>query len=77
MNFFDDQDNMVVNFSITQGNVTHSLNAEFEDDTPWPHILDKVLCTLESAYGYSFDLHWETEKGTAGIYYPGKKDYAE
>lgn len=68
---------MTVDFTITEHGVTHTLSATYDDGTPWHTVLDHVVSTLEAHYGYSFDLHWESEVGTVGVYYRGKEDSAE
>lgn len=79
MNFLEETElpKMIVNLRITQDGITHQFNGVYEDDVEWSRILDHLVGTLESHYGYTFDLHWEQPAGTVGIYYPGKKDYAE
>jgi len=47
------------------------LNAEYDAGELWGDVLRDVVKTLESSYGYSFDLE------DLGIYYRGKDDGSE
>ena len=70
MNPFDDENKAYVNMSYRAHGKTHSVNIELDDDCTWDELLGPVITTLESAFGYSFDL----DKESLGIYYPGKND---
>ena len=70
MNPFDDENKTSVNLSYRAYGKTHSLHMELDDDCTWDEVLGPIIATLESAYGYSFDL----DKESLGIYYPGKAD---
>ena len=72
MNLFDDDTKAYVTFKYSAYGQTHEFNAEFDDSVEWSDILDPIVRTLESAYGYSFRLN---EK--LGIYHEGKQDESE
>jgi len=64
-------DKIRVGLTITVYGKTHSMNCEYEDSAMWGEVLEDVVKTLESSYGYSFDLE------DLGIYYRGKDDGSE
>ena len=68
---FDQPDKMRVGLTITWYGKTYSMNCEYEDSAMWGEVLEDVVKTLESSYGYSFDLE------DLGIYYRGKDDGSE
>jgi len=70
--FEDDEDKFYVEFEIRGHGRTSRFSAEYGEWTPWHEILDDVVKTLESSYGYSFNLPDEI-----GIHYPGKQDDSE
>jgi len=70
MNLFDDEDTAYVSMSYRAHGKTHSVNMELDDCCTWDEVLGPIISTLESAFGYSFDL----DKESLGIYYPGKEE---
>lgn len=68
---FDQPDKMRVGLTITLYGKTYSMNCEYDADELWGDVLRDVVKTLESSYGYSFDLE------DLGIYYRGKDDGSE
>lgn len=70
MNQFDDENKAYVNMSYRAYGKTHSVNMELSDDCTWDEVLGPIIATLESAFGYSFNL----DKESLGIYYPGKEE---
>lgn len=69
MNLFDDeQDTFYLSLEFTAHERTHTLKAEYPDDTVWGEILGDIVKHLESIYGYSFDLN------DLGIHYTGKNN---
>lgn len=66
--FNDDEGTAYVSMSYRAHGKTHSLHIEVGDDCTWDEVLGPIISTLESAFGYSFDLDSES----LGIYYPGK-----
>mgnify|MGYP001054433236 CR=1 FL=1 len=70
----EDQENeqMIVHFSIRNYGKSHSFHGYFDDGATWTEVLDEIVKTLEASYGYSFDLDIETENGLMGMYYKGK-----
>ena len=73
---FEDQEDekMIVHFSIRNGGKSHSFHGYFDDFVTWPEVLDEIVKTLEASYGYAFDLDVETEAGWMGVYHKGKDD---
>lgn len=69
MNLFDNDNKAYVTFKYSAYGQTHEFSAEFNDSVTWDEIIDPIIRTLESAYGYSFRLN-----ETLGIYYEGKED---
>ena len=70
MNLFDEEDKAYVSMSYRAHGITHSVNIELGNDCTWDEVLGPIISTLESAFGYSFDL----DKESLGIYYPGKEE---
>jgi hypothetical protein len=64
-----EDDKIRVNFSISLYGKTQTFNGVYEDSTNWQDILGDVVSTLESAYGYTFNMGEEL-----GIYYKGKEN---
>ena len=69
MTWLDEEEKFYVEFSIRGHGRTHKFYAEYDDCVSWHDILDDVVKTLESSYGYSFNL-----PNNLGVYYPGKQD---
>ena len=67
--FSDDDTKTFVNLTYVSYGKTHSLSMELDEGCTWDEILNPVITTLESAFGYSFDL----DREALGIYYPGKE----
>jgi len=44
------------------------IDNEYPDDVHWQDVLSDIVKSLESSYGYAFDLE------ELGIYYKGKED---
>lgn len=65
--FQDDEDKQYVLFEYKAHGRTHTFSAEYDECEGWSVIVDELIRTLESAYGYTFDL-----PNNLGAYYPGK-----
>ncbi len=61
-----------VEFSIKGFGKEHTFSGQYADNVSWKEILDDVVKTLESSYGFSFNMDGDT-----GMYYPGKVDANE
>lgn len=59
---------MHVTFSITHYGKEVSLDTLYDETTSWGEILSDLTASLESSFGYSFDIP------SYGIYYRGKTD---
>ena len=70
MNLFDEENKTYVSMTYRAHGKTHSVHLDFDDDCTWDEVLGPIITTLESAYGYSFNL----DKEALGIYYPGKEE---
>ena len=70
-NWVDTDDKFFVNFEITAWGKNHKFHGEYDNDVNWTEILNDVVKTLESSYGFAFDLDKTDE---VGIYYRGKED---
>jgi len=66
-----DEEKFYVNFEIKAWGKTHEFRGEYDNDVNWTEILNDVVKTLESSYGFAFDLDKTDE---VGIYYRGKED---
>ena len=71
MKLFDDENKMYVHLEVRSYGKTRSLNAEYDAETEWCEVVNDLVSTLESQWGYSFNIYKEHE---VGIYYPGKND---
>jgi hypothetical protein len=54
--FYDDDSMTRVHFSYRSCGKSISLNNDYVIDVTWDEVLDDVIRTLESHYGYTFDL---------------------
>lgn len=73
MNIFDEDGKIYVNFQVRGHGKTYTLDSEYDDDVIWQEVLDDVVKTLESSWGYTFDLNVaHPDHGTVGVYYKGK-----
>ena len=70
----NDDDKMIVHFSIRNCGKSHSFHGYFDDCVTWTEVLDEIVKTLEASFGYAFDLDVETEYGLMGVYHKGKDD---
>lgn len=52
----DEDDKMYVTIEIRAHGRTRTFSAEYDDDVQWADVLDEVIATVESSYGYCFDV---------------------
>jgi len=70
MRIFEEEEKAYITMSYTVYGVKHSVDFELDHDCTWPEVLGPIICNLEAAFGYAFDLNEEN----LGIYYKGKPD---
>ena len=75
MNFFEEDNKMRVNFSISNFGKETSLNNVYDDDTTWGEVLSDITAALEASFGYSFNLpHANNPDINMGIYVKDRND---
>lgn len=75
MNFFEEDNKMRVNFSISNYGKETSLNNVYDDDTTWGEVLSDITAALEASFGYSFNLpHANNPDINMGIYVKDRND---
>lgn len=74
MSFFDEENKMRVNFSISNYGKEISLSNVYDDDTSWGEVLSDITAALEASFGYSFNLpHANNSDINMGIYVPERE----